>query len=48
MTLRKVLWGICKFIFRIFLMLVWGMFRLTEVFLHEINIWLERIIKNKR
>jgi len=48
MKLRKILWGICKFIFRLFLMLVWGMSRLTEVFLHELNEWLHTIIKSKR
>lgn len=47
MELKKIVWLICKFIFKLFLIVVWGILRLTEVFIHEVNEWLHKIIKSK-
>jgi len=46
MKAKSILWGICKFIFKLFLLLLRGTFRLAEVFLHEVNDWLQTIIKS--
>jgi hypothetical protein len=43
-TLLKIIWKLLKFLFKIFLILLWGICRLGELILQQINIFLQHII----
>jgi hypothetical protein len=48
MKLRNIIWklvkGLLKLAFKIFIILLWGSLRLIEVFLQHFNIFLKKLI----
>ncbi len=47
MEAGNVFMGVVKFILKVFLMCLWGVTRIGEIILHELNAWLKNIINQK-